>query len=311
MNITRKNGKIYLEDGTKQIDLLFMKAPQNFSIINNTNEVVAYFNEVDLVINAENFHGTLVFDLGDVKNITADAVMYMNAMAINSTSSHFINKAALHFPKSSRCKGFLKRCGLGKYLSNKMGNLIETDKYYTIVGGKKADVDRIREIGLFTMEKLGIEKKDLDFITSSFVELMNNTEQHAYDNNMDKLWYVFIEDTKKTVKYTFLDTGKGIPETMRITFENDLRPIIEDDHSYFIFEALKGNVPRSSTAQVYRNTGLPEIYRYYREGKLSKLKIISCRGICEFFDSNRRNPKLLNMNTSFCGTLFTWEIEKL
>lgn len=311
MNIIKKSGKIYIEDETKELNLLLMKAPTNFSIINNTNEVVSYFNQVNAAINAENFHGILVFELEGVKNITADAVMYMNAMAINSLSANLINKAVLHFPKSSKCKGFLKRCGLGQYLSDKKGNLIETDKYYTIIGGKKADVDRIREIGLFTMEKLGIEKKDLDFITSSFVELMNNTEQHAYDKNMDKLWYVFIEDTKKTVKYTFLDTGKGIPETMRKTFIDDFIPIAVENHSYFIFEALKGNVPRSSTAQVYRNTGLPEIYRYYREGKLSKLKIISCRGICEFFDSNRRNPKLLNMNTSFCGTLFTWEVEKL
>ena len=106
MNIIKKSGKIYIEDETKELNLLLMKAPTNFSIINNTNEVVSYFNQVNAAINAENFHGILVFELEGVKNITADAVMYMNAMAINSLSANLINKAVLHSQKAVNAKAF-------------------------------------------------------------------------------------------------------------------------------------------------------------------------------------------------------------
>lgn len=313
MKVIQKNGKIYLQNTEEIISNIIMEPPKNFSLINNTEETVDFFNQVITVFNSENFNGTFVFNLNKIKCITADAIMYMNALALNRLSTRSGQKILLGWPKNKKCKNFLKRCGIKKYLSSGKGNSVKTNNYYTITGGKKADVDCIREIGLFTCDKLNIQIKDLDFITSTFVELMNNTEQHAYDINVDKFWYVFIEDTKTSVKYTFLDTGKGIPETMRKSFSDnihDLLPIIEEDHSYFIFEALKGDIPRSSSEKAYRNTGLPEIYKNYKEKKLSKLKIISCRGVCTFHDSSRSQPNLKNMKVNFCGTLFTWEVKK-
>ena len=307
------NDKIYLNDMNTSYNNIVMSAPKYFSISKNTEETVNFFNEVAIVFLAENFEGRFIFDLTNVEEITADAVMYMNALAIERLSMYRRQIVSLTWPKDKRCQQFIKRCGLGNYLSDKKNCMIETKNFYTIVGGKTTDVDRIREIGFFVCNKMKVETKDIDFITSTFVELMNNTQQHAYDLKKDKLWYVFLEDTKGSIKCTFLDLGKGIPETMRKSFKdniNDLFPILEDDHSYFIYEALKGEYVRSSTNDAYRNTGLPEIYNYYKLGKISKLQIISCKGICTFFDSNRPTPKLFNLNHNFKGTLFTWEIKK-
>lgn len=313
MKIYRENDKIYLEPRDQIVGAIIVNPPEIFSIINNTENTINFFNEVLTIFEAENFDGRLIFDLRKVTSITADAIMYMNAIAVKRISLKKDQKVSVIFPENKKCSNFLKKCGLKKYLLGLRNSKLETNKYYTITGGHTTDVKRIKEIGLFVCEKMNIEISDLDFITSTIVELMNNTQQHAYDEHIDKLWYIFIEDTKTSLKFTFLDTGKGIPETMIKSFEtniDDLVPIIEDDHSYFIFEALKGNVPRSSSNDTNRNTGLPEIYKHYKNNKLSKLNIISCKGVCKFYDSNKNVPKKMNLENSFCGTLFTWEVKK-
>ena len=49
------------------------------------------------------------------------------------------------------------------------------------------------------------------------VELMTNTKQHAYNDkgHMISNWYVFAEDVGDEVRFVFLDTGVGIPNTLR------------------------------------------------------------------------------------------------
>lgn len=313
LSVINEGNVIYLKDKNLLLNHIEVSPPSNFSIIDNTEEVISFFNEVNTIFSAKNFSGSFLFDLKNVCHVTADAVMYMNALAINRLTHCENQKVLLKWPEKKKSKRILLNCGLKDYLSGGKNKTIRTKNNYTITGGRKTDVEHIRKIALFTKDKLHIEISDLDFITSTLVELMNNTEQHAYDYSDDKLWYIFVEDTKSSLKFTFLDTGKGIPETMRKSFgENidDLLPILNDDHSYFIFEALKGEFLRSSTDVYYRNTGLPEIYKHYRERKLSKLKIISCKGVCNFYDSDRTHPNLYNLTNSFNGTLFTWEIKK-
>lgn len=313
INIRQYGNNYYMDAKTGYIGL---KAPTNFSIINNTEEVAKYFNKMELIFKVKNIDGAcLYFDLSQVKKITIDAIMYMNAMVLlfMERSKDVDKEVGLFWPNDKKCKMFAKSCGIKDFMIKRKENEVVKSKNdnFNINGGEKTDIKKVKEIALYSCEKLNLERKDIYFISNTMVELMNNTEQHAYDKDDRKLWFIFIENTKNSLKYYFFDTGKGIYKTMRKSFGNDLKAILEEDQSYFIFEALKRTIPRSSTSQENRNTGLPEIYKYYSDLKLlSNLKIISGRGVCEFYDSNRKKPLLWNLETEFNGTLFYWEVKK-
>ena len=91
------------------------------------------------------------------------------------------------------------------------------------------------------------------------IEMMNNSMEHAYtdielkeiiDIRIEDIWFVFIENSAKRLKFTFLDTGIGIPksifkknrgniEDIQRLFGNEQNKQLDDS---FIFRALTGRI---------------------------------------------------------------------
>jgi hypothetical protein len=140
------------------------------------------------------------------------------------------------------------------------------------------------------------------------IELMTNTKQHAYNDTKRKFtttdWYVFARHDieSNSVRFIFLDTGEGIPSTVKKTFRETL-PIIGKSETSYIQSALEGELLRTRTGKTYRGKGLPKIYSFYKEGIIKDLTIISNYG---YFGSKRSN----DINQKLNGTLFYWELSK-
>ena len=76
-----------------------------------------------------------------------------------------------------------------------------------------------------------------------FVELMNNTVQHAYDKSeilSERNWYLYANANKEKIKIVFLDTGLGIAETVHRDWGEYFRDIERKDDGYYVESALKG-----------------------------------------------------------------------
>lgn len=335
---------MYIYPADKSFKGISLVAPKKFGFFDDYEEVITYFDLARKICECKNFGKNLRFDLSHVEKISIDAIMYM--IAFVKTTGHENINFFLNIPENKKCKKFILTCGIGNFMRDRdVFTEIKCEDYYAIEFGSKADTDIAKKISDFIYEKLGINKIEGYFFYNMLIELMNNTEQHAYDNDEKKVWYIFIENTRNKIKCTFLDTGKGIPATIniknnfkydgnvedlfsssspRISFNHidnysdfgdfsfvDILDFINNKDSKLIFSALKSNSNRTKTRDCNRGRGLPEIYNYYKKNKYtSKLKIISRNGICIFKDSKRYLPEMIDLDVAFNGTLFYWEIKK-
>ncbi len=109
MKIYRENDKIYLEPRDQIVGAIIVNPPEIFSIINNTENTINFFNEVLTIFEAENFDGRLIFDLHKVTSITADAIMYMNAIAVKRISLKKDQKVSVIFPENKKMFQLFKK----------------------------------------------------------------------------------------------------------------------------------------------------------------------------------------------------------
>lgn len=143
-----------------------------------------------------------------------------------------------------------------------------------------------------------------------FIELMNNVKQHAFGTEDKKEaafcnWYTYAEDIGHELRFVFLDTGKGIPETIRKNFWERL-PLLGTD-ARFIASALEGAF-RTDTGDRHRGKGLPEIYDNVKKHAIQSLRILSGKGLCIVDSSGNITER--NLAYSFDGTMYVWTIEK-
>lgn len=335
---------IYIYPADKLFKKISLLAPKKFGFFDDYEEVITYFDLARKICKCKNFEKNLRFDLSCVEKISIDAIMYM--IAFVKTTGHENINFFLNIPENTKCKKFILSCGIGNFMKDKdVFTANECEDYYAIEFGSKADTDTAKKISDFVYKKLGINKIEGYFLYNMLIELMNNTEQHAYDDDEKKVWYIFIENTRNKIKCTFLDTGKGIPATISIRnnfkYDGDFDKLFSsssthllsdhgDNYSDFgdfsfvdildsisnrdsklIFSALMSNSNRTKTKNYNRGRGLPEIYNYYKKDKYtSKFKIISRNGVCIFKDSKRNSPDMIDLDIAFNGTLFYWEIKK-
>ena len=244
--------------------------------------------------------------MSNVEYLTNDALMYLLAIIKNVKVKY---NSAGNLPKNQECKKIVTDSGFLNYVNtNKAIEITKTTNKLQIQAGNTIDIVVAKNICDFMINDCGMKKNECRFLYDIIIELMTNTYQHAYNNNNMLLsyWYVFVEKEREVVKFTFLDTGEGIPQTIKKKWFEKMKLLEIKTDSEFINAALNEKF-RSRTAKNYRGKGLPKIYKYYLNDKIKNLKIISRYGI---FESNFSDKTL---KEKLQGTLFSWEvsIEKL
>ena len=309
-------------------DKYSLKAPKNFSIIGNPHETIDYFNTIiDFVGRAKNFV-LIRYDLSEINNITIDAIIYMIAISLN-INSLYNPKFRVLIPDNPSLRELVLSSGIANFFNAGEIEISKNNDYFTIKMGNKTDVELAQSICDFTNESLKLDFRDTKFLYDMLIEMMTNTGQHAY-NKTDKIqtqWFIFAECNENKIKYTFIDTGLGIPQTMskhilsinqkdleKDGFILDILNQFSDEESndtLLLLTGLRGGGFRTRTNKPYRGKGLPEIYDHYKElHKTSNLKIISGACLCEFDEKNRETPIVTELRKKFLGTLFYWEINK-
>ena len=143
-----------------------------------------------------------------------------------------------------------------------------------------------------------IEKKSLP-LYAILIELMSNTLHHAYgQESEEKNWHIISSKSTNSVKFYFLDTGAGIPDSV----SRKTRGALND--SAAITFALKGHY-RECTKSLMpgRGLGLPGIFHYFNNNTIKNLQVLSGYGYCDFASN-----KEIDMFDYFNGTLLSWEL---
>lgn len=291
----------------------YLCAPTTLSLNDNEQETIDFFKRALDVGEQCSVKHRIYFDLKNVENITADAVMYIIAFINNFKRLKILNVYIEgNLPQNDNARFFLQDVGFYSYVKGlKKIDLPNTNRFQ-ISHGQIADGELVGKICDFINSIMG--KTDLlctKRLYPMIIELMTNTRQHAYNRNnkssiMECNWYVFAENSDNCIKFIFLDTGVGIPETLSYNFPEKIANLFSGQKrdASFISSALKGDF-RTETRERNRGKGLPGIYRDSINGRITNMSIISGSGKCIIMSDGQIEEK--NLSSHFEGTLFCWE----
>ena len=291
-----------------------LPAPKNFSLMNNLEETLQYFHKVDSAIQRCGPNTTLYFDLSAIEDASPDAFMYIIALLKNDPRIQLLKIPCVgNEPNAEGPRDLLNKAGFFRYVSSRRFHPIESEEsQLRIYRGTQSDpllaqkiCDFVHSRTAYAIDRLGTKR-----LFPMFIELMNNVKQHAFVYDEKKAaafcnWYTYAEDIGSELRFVFLDTGKGIPDTIRKNFWERI-PLISTD-ARFIASALEGAF-RTDTGDRHRGKGLPEIYDNVKKHAIGSLRILSGKGLC-IVDSDG-NITERNLAYSFDGTMYVWTIEK-
>lgn len=291
-----------------------LSAPKNFSLMNNLDETLQYFHRVNNAILKCGPNTTLYFDLSAIEDASPDAFMYIVALLKNNQRIQMLKiPCAGNEPIAEGPRDILNKAGFFRYVNSRRFHPIESEEsQLRIYRGAQSDPLLAQKICDFvhTRTENVIGRLETKRLYPMFIELMNNVKQHAFGTKDKKEaafcnWYTYAEDIGYELRFVFLDTGKGIPETIRKNFWERL-PLLGTD-ARFIASALEGAF-RTDTGDRHRGKGLPEIYDNVKKHAIQSLRILSGKGLCIVDSSGNITER--NLAYSFDGTMYVWTIEK-
>lgn len=289
-------------------------APELFSVLENTEEMLFFFAAIDKHIQARR---TITMNLTGVKTITTDAIAYTLSLLEFARNNGFPAAIRGTSPSDPECNEILRASGFYDYVYYQgVSVVVNRPEIYSIKSGILVDPILAAELKSFARERLSRpESRDMKQLYRIIIECMANTRNHAYSGMTRKpyKWWVMASYNvrRKAVTFTFIDNGAGIPATVRRKrLERALAVIGPEsrrrrlDHE-LIVSALRGEF-RTSTNLEYRGKGLPSILRASDEGTICNLRMLSRYGMLKW--ESQSHYRLKN---PFRGTVIAWEVRAL
>ncbi len=296
----------------EQIRSYCFKAPNIFSLLKNTEKTSLFFEEIiNFLSNKHNYGKNLFIDLSQIEELTIDALMYLLVLINNlDTKLRHNFKISGNVPNSEVPRRLLNESGFRSFVKfRKQEVLNRNTNNLQIVSGNNSDTQIAQRISDFLLEKAGITLAESRFLYIMMIEFMSNTHKHAYNSTsiFNPMWYCFAEYrvNEDIIAFTFMDTGEGIPATVRKKFIEKINILKIKDEDKYVISALEGEF-RTATSLKYRGKGLPKIREFCTEKKIQEMRIITNKADVRV-NSEGYNSRLLG--TSLKGTLFSWEIK--
>ena len=292
-----------------------VSAPAHLSLIDNCEETLAFFCEVIETLKKCKYGERVFFNLGGVIKISTDSIMYIIALIDNTKRVKTLSIGCLgNIPEDHEACKVIEKSGFYRYVSktrqSNYNHDYDSKNSVQIRTGKTAKGPLTGEICEFICKNSKRTRIDTKRIYNMILELMTNTNQHAYKDGLNLMcncWYIYIESTDEHIRFVFLDTGVGIPNTVKRNHIEKIKDKVINSESAYIASALKGEF-RSGTGERNRGRGLPEVFEDVKNKEINNLQIISGRGYC--LPKADGNIQEIKLNGSLSGTIITWEITK-
>lgn len=281
-------------------------APANFCIRENYEEVVPFFSSILEYMYSREKGENIFFDLSRVERISVDAIIYLLAIIkdlqkLGKVKHNFIG----NLPKNEECKQLFIHSGFLNYVNSRHSKIEPVSDMIQIECKNIYDQTVTKKVCDFICEKAHCDINQTKFLYVLINEMMLNTYQHAYkDDTLTNNWYLFVQyDTN--IKFTFLDTGLGIPCTVQKKWHEK---VLNKKDSNIITSALNGDF-RTKTKHKYRGKGLPKIKECLDRKNLNNINIISNKAFCSLNVENDLTViNEINLSQSLPGTIYYWEL---
>lgn len=136
-------------------------------------------------------------------------------------------------------------------------------------------------------------------------EMMRNSVDHAF-KNVDKVkwhWSISHDDSGHSVKFSFVDNGKGLITTFKQGLLKRLVHLFKDDVD--LVETAFRNGIESRTGLSWRGKGLPTIFETFEDGYIKNLVVITNDIYIDFEKGIRKK-----LNSGFKGTYYYWVVDQ-
>lgn len=287
-----------------------IEAPNYLSLTENPNESLSFFETI--FKNLEDGFRILVLDMKNVKLLTIEVLLY-----IISIDKIYKDKGSpigikIEMPKEYQpiqtiyLSGFLKYFNLKRH--KELG--INESNVLPIVDWAESKRNSI-DGGVICGDAVDFAKKfdsnhaiiKYQMLYNSLVELMQNTENHAYKNSeVLNNWYLFAVKLKEGIAFYFFDNGLGVVKTAKRTLlEKAINEIMFNQDS--ILKSVLDGEFRSKTGLKNRNKGLPQVNEFLTSDNVSSSFIITNQIIRT---TNGKDINFEEINHDFHGSLFVW-----
>lgn len=274
--------------------------PKDFSLINNCEAVLEYFEKAGDVLKDRN---QINFNLSDIENLTPDSLTLLIAKIHDQRYTR-----GLHIkgsgPNRTDLNSMFKASGFFEYVQSSVihvsSNLLIHKETHN-----KVEPEIAKQARILATKHTFNENRRYAPIYEILVECMANTNNHA---GLDKRglynWWLFVymNPNNNVTSFTFLDLGVGIFESIPV---KKFRIPLFKKHNYELVPDLLEGIISSRTKEKERGRGFPLIYEHSKDLNIKRFIIIS-----NDVYSDIKNGDHKKLNISFDGTLLYWEIDK-
>lgn len=296
-----------------------VKAPEDFSLNENTENVVAF---IGLLERRKNEGKSTFVNLNDVARIDYGAIVSLLSIMIQFRESNI--KFNGNFPRAVEPKEKLDRSG---FLPNLYQKIRERERYCisntskqnaaVTYAWKLVDTELsakiVREASVTIW---GVEKR-CQGVQRCIGELMLNTNNHAEigSKGVENWWlYVSHNVEAKVVSFAFVDFGVGIFQSLKNKpssskffgwFEKITEKFLHGDNANVLKLIMSGEFHQTVTGKYYRGKGLPGIAEAMKRNQLSNLMILSNGAL-----GNVATGEYRSLKVPFNGTYVYWELNE-
>jgi hypothetical protein len=291
-------------------------APEKFSFINNTDEVVKFIGSLKSLYESRS---KVYVILENVIEIDHSAIVVLLSIMINFKAKNIAFNG--NMPNDSSSYRIVKESGffdnLYKKFEEKESYKIPNKFLNGIHTHASKKVDSLLSSNIISSAAKSIwgEERRCQGVQRALIELMQNTNNHAeIGKSGEKHWWLSVNQhsSDKKVSFSFVDFGVGIftnlqNKTSESKFFGWVDKIVSkfniSDNSDVLELILSGELHQTVTGKYYRGKGLPGIAEVLRRNQISNLHIITNDVFC----CPSRNI-YRTLDKSFAGTFVYWEL---
>lgn len=298
---------------------LHVKAPSYFSLIENTEEMLRFMTRLDVAFSKKK---KVYVKLRNLKEMSDDAIVLLlsKVLEFKNANIDFNGSRPLKTSIARRLEksGFFdilygpnKKC----YKNDEDAFSITKDKSMYTHATKSVDAELTSNLIEQSAEYLWGKKRRCRGVQRIFLELMQNTNNHASRHPGEKYWWINISllNNPKRIGFSFIDYGMGIFRSLDTKgtdnkfydWINKISTICDPNNHYDVLRLMMlGKFHSTVTGHPYRGKGIPGIYNEINKKSITKLVIISNDAYANTSDNDFHELK-----HPLRGTFVYWELD--
>jgi hypothetical protein len=287
-------------------------APEDFRLIENTEECLLFFRNIRNEENINTFKNLKIV-LMSMKYVTQ--IDYGTTSILTAISDDLKYKGIVlkgDFPSDPKCKKFIIDSGILNHMVDERGNAFPKPEKSDLIFFEKGcgvlsteDNKKISQMVMNVVNHLTGESKYCLPVKTIILEICGNSIEWGGTDNRQWLFGVKYEDEK--VIFTVTDVGKGILDTLYRKFKHRITDVFTIKPNDEILKGAFNKKYGSNTQEINRNKGLPSVKSNFEQGTIKELKVLT-NNVILHFDDDVQSKAFEKGKPRFKGTFYQWSM---